>query len=98
MEQISTMLNKYKIFAMLIGLGLLLGTAGNAVAQMSTEMPGHSSPTGEFRRIEQPLGLKIGVTAGGLALIGLELWWFLWSKPKSQQRSPNKEFRNSTLE
>ena len=79
------MLNKRKIFGTLTGLGLLLGAAGGAVAQMPTEMPNHSSPTEEFRRIEQPLGLKIGVTVGGLALIGLELWWFLLSKPKSQQ-------------
>ncbi len=79
------MLNNRKILGTLTGLGLLLGTAGNTVAQMSTEMPGHSSPTGEFRRLEQPLGLKLGVTAGGLALIGLELWWFLLSKPKSQK-------------
>ncbi len=79
------MLNNRKILGTLTSLGLLLGTAGNTVAQMSTEMPSHSSQTGEFRRLEQPLGLKLGVTAGGLALIGLELWWFLLSKPKSQQ-------------
>ena len=79
------MLNKRNIFGTLTGLGLLLGTAGGTVAQMPTEMPGHSSSPEEFRRLEQPLGLKIGVTAGGLALIGLELWWFLLSKPKSQQ-------------
>ncbi len=30
--------------------------------------------------IDQPLGLKVGVTIGGIALIGLELWWFLFSK------------------
>jgi plastocyanin domain-containing protein len=36
----------------------------------------------QFRRIEQPLSLKIGVTIGGLALISLELWWFLFSKTK----------------
>ncbi|MDB9375942.1 hypothetical protein [Nodularia sphaerocarpa] len=30
--------------------------------------------------IEQPLALKVGVTIGGLGLIGLELWWFLFSK------------------
>lgn len=36
----------------------------------------------QFRQIEQPLSLKIGVTIGGLALIGLELWWFLFSKTK----------------
>lgn len=31
--------------------------------------------------------LKTGVTLGGIALIGLELWWFLFSRS-----------RNSTVE
>ena len=41
--------------------------------------------TGQFRRIEQPLVLKAGVTLGGLGLIGLELWWFLLSKKQTQK-------------
>ncbi|NJM98394.1 MAG: hypothetical protein HC800_15640 [Phormidesmis sp. RL_2_1] len=41
-----------------------------------------SAQSNEFRRIQQPLGLKVGVTAAGIGLIGLELWWFLYSKPK----------------
>ena len=78
------MLSKQKIFGSLVGLGFLLGvSSGVAVAQMPVEMPTHSSEhTTQFRRIEQPLGLKAGVTLGGLALIGLELWWFLFSKSK----------------
>lgn len=31
----------------------------------------------EFRPIEQPLSLKLGVAAVGAGLVGLELWWFL---------------------
>jgi plastocyanin domain-containing protein len=61
---------------------------GEAVAQMphSDEMqPSQTEPTGQFQRIEQPLGNKIVLTLGGLGLIGLELWWFLLSKPKSQK-------------
>jgi plastocyanin domain-containing protein len=34
-----------------------------------------------FARFEQPLAAKIGVTVAGLSLIGLELWWFLYSRP-----------------
>ncbi len=50
-----------------------------------SSMESHTSPsTPAFDRIEQPLGLKLGVTAAGLGLMGLELWWFLFSKPKSQ--------------
>jgi plastocyanin domain-containing protein len=41
------------------------------------EMPVHSEQSSQFRQIEQPLGLKVGVAIAGLALIGLELWWFL---------------------
>ncbi len=62
----------------LLSTSLLLGGGHAAQAQIS------QSDTNEFRRIEQPLGLKVGVTAAGLGLIGLELWWFLFSKTKAQ--------------
>ncbi len=42
--------------------------------------PDDHQPQQTFRRIEQPLAAKIGVTVGGLSLIGLELWWFLLSR------------------
>jgi plastocyanin domain-containing protein len=38
--------------------------------------------TGQFQRIEQPLWSKVAVASAGLGLIGLELWWFVFSKPK----------------
>jgi plastocyanin domain-containing protein len=70
-------------------LGLLWGLAAGAVAQMPHQMP-HQLPdqpstSTEFRAIEQPLQNKIIVTLAGLGLIGLELWWFLLSKPKSRR-------------
>ncbi|MEO1744339.1 MAG: hypothetical protein AAFR99_21370, partial [Cyanobacteria bacterium J06629_9] len=43
-----------------------------ANAQMAT------SDVKNFRQIEQPTGIKIGVTALGIGLIGLELGWFLF--------------------
>jgi len=43
-----------------------------------------SKTIGEFQRIDQPISTKIAVTLGGLGLIGLELWWFLLSKPVSK--------------
>ncbi|MBW4422454.1 MAG: cupredoxin domain-containing protein [Myxacorys californica WJT36-NPBG1] len=73
------MLNK--VLGHLAGIGLLLSTT-SATAQMPME---HSQPAPPFRRIDQPIALKLGVTAGGLALMGLELWWFLYSKQKSQK-------------
>lgn len=67
----------------LAGLGFLLGAISGVLA---AEMPAETTTqTTQFHRIEQPLGNKVAVTLGGLGLIGLELWWFLLSKPKSQQ-------------
>ena len=75
-------MNQRMIWGTLTGLGIFIFTAssGQAVTMPSE----HSHSTTQFRRIEQPLGLKAIVTLGGLGLIGLELWWFLWSQPKTQ--------------
>lgn len=81
------MFKKVTFFGTLAGFGFLLGAISGAIA---AEMPAsHSTDsthkTTQFQRIEQPLSNKIAVTLGGLGLIGLELWWFLLSKPKSQK-------------
>ncbi|MHC5734726.1 hypothetical protein [Nostoc sp.] len=69
------------LWGSLTALVLLTGTSNVAFA----EMPAHSSEkTSQFQRIEQPLGLKVGVAIAGLALIGVELWWFLlYKSPES---------------
>ncbi|MBE9049203.1 hypothetical protein IQ243_02055 [Nostocales cyanobacterium LEGE 11386] len=72
------MFSKNPLWASLTALGLVLGTASAAMPTTS------SGQTSQFKSIEQPLGMKIGVTIGGLALMGLELWWFLLSKPQTQ--------------
>ncbi|MBD2246965.1 cupredoxin domain-containing protein [Nostoc sp. FACHB-888] len=81
------MLNKTALIGSIASLGVVFGIAsGEAVAQNSHEA--HSSATvqtNQFQRIEQPLGNKVAVTLGGLGLTGLEIWWFLLSKPKSQK-------------
>lgn len=64
---------------------LVVGLFGISTNVALAEMPTTSSNKTQFRSIEQPLGLKVGVTVGGVALIGLELWWFLLSKSQSQQ-------------
>jgi plastocyanin domain-containing protein len=80
------MLRNPIFFGTLVGFGFLLGVISGALA---TEMPAdhnmNPQPTelSDFRRIDQPLGNKIAVTVGGIGLVGLELWWFLLSKPKS---------------
>ena len=73
------MLNKKYVISTLVSLSFLLGTTSSPA---SAQMP---EQTKQFQRIEQPISLKIGVTLGGLALIGTELWWFVFSKTKSQQ-------------
>ncbi len=54
----------------------------------AVQMP---SSTIQFQRVEQPLSLKTIVTLSGLGLIALELWWFLYSKPKTQQTQSSKK-------
>jgi plastocyanin domain-containing protein len=82
-----TMFKKVTFFGTLAGLGFLLGVVSGAIsAEMPAEHSTDSSPKNtQFQRIEQPLSNKIAVTLGGLGLIGLELWWFKFSKPKSQK-------------
>ncbi|MHC5727100.1 MAG: hypothetical protein ACYTXY_23780 [Nostoc sp.] len=71
------MFSKKMLWGSLTALVLLTVTSGVTLA----EMPAHSSEqTSQSQHIEQPLGLKVGVAIGGLALIGLELWWFLLYK------------------
>ncbi|MBD0387053.1 MAG: hypothetical protein ICV54_11155 [Nostoc sp. C3-bin3] len=71
------MFSKKMLWGSLTALMLLTGSSGVTFA----EMPVHSSEqTSQFHRIEQPLGLKVGVAIAGLALVGLELWWFLLYK------------------
>ncbi|MBD0334619.1 MAG: hypothetical protein ICV62_03950 [Cyanobacteria bacterium Co-bin13] len=82
------MRHKRFIVSILASLGLLLGLATGTPAQMPHAEPQQAPvETGEFHRIEQPLWVKAAVTAGGLGLIGLELWWFMLSQPKSRKVS-----------
>jgi len=89
------MASKQVIFGNIIGLVVLMFTvsAGPAVS-MSSE---HSTTNPQFRPIEQPLALKAIVTLGGLGLIGLELWWFLWSQPKSQKSEFQKGIQSLNI-
>lgn len=76
---------KQAVFASLATMSVLLGaTSGEAIASMSHEGMQPVEQPGAFQQIEQPLWVKAAVTTGGLGLIGLELWWFLFSKPKSR--------------
>jgi plastocyanin domain-containing protein len=81
------MIRKTALIGSIASVGFLLGMPSGAVAQMQHEGMQSTTPeqTDQFQRIEQPLWVKAAVTAGGLGLIGLELWWFLLSKPKSRK-------------
>jgi plastocyanin domain-containing protein len=71
------MFQKNILWATVTALGLSLGT-------VSATTPTHSSGENNIHPIEQPLGVKVAVTMGGVALIALELWWFVLSKSPAQ--------------
>lgn len=82
------MLKKATFFGTLVGIGFLIGAISGAIAaDMSSDrdMQMESSKTNQFKAIDQPLTNKIIVTVVGAGLIGVELWWFLLSKPKSKK-------------
>lgn len=80
-------LNKRKFWSSIISLGLLLSLASSVKA---TEMSDRHSGQNQFRRIEQPLSLKVAVTLSGLGLIAAELWWFLGSNNPVQRNTNNQ--------
>ena len=89
------MLKKSTFFGTLAGIGFCLGTISGALA---AKMPiQHSTQSTQFRHIEQPLANKVFVTLGGLGLIGLELWWFLLSKPQSKKVEAREGIQEATV-
>jgi plastocyanin domain-containing protein len=90
---------KPTIFVTLVGMGCLLAGmfATITAATEMGDMPNRAAQPNSFQRIEQPLGNRIAVTVGGFGLIGLELWWFLWSKPKSRQSNTTAGIQEVTV-
>jgi plastocyanin domain-containing protein len=92
------MMKQSTILGSLASLGVLLGiTSGAAVAQMDHEGMQPIEQTEGFQRIDQPLWVKGAVTAGGLGLIGLEVWWFLLNKPKSRKAATQAGVQEITV-
>ncbi len=90
------MVTRKKVWINLLSLWVLLSVFSVSPAKASTaEAP---MPTNQFRRIEQPFELKLGITLGGVALIGLELWWFLLSKTQAQQATANQGIQELTIQ
>ncbi|HAN75875.1 MAG TPA: hypothetical protein DCQ51_01805 [Planktothrix sp. UBA8407] len=82
---------KLKIGLQFSGILLSILIANSAPIQA---METHAEPSNnQFRTIEQPLSTKMVVTAGGLTLIGLELWWFFLSKPKAKKATINQDIQ-----
>lgn len=81
------MVNKTALIGSIASVGILFGiVSGEAIAQKSHDShPSPTAQTNQFQRIDQPLENKVAVTLGGLGIIGLQLWWFLLSKPKTQK-------------
>jgi plastocyanin domain-containing protein len=92
------MLNKKTIISNIFTYGLMLTlAAGTAIASPNHGTSTEKNPTAKFLKIEQPLSIKTTVTVGGLALIGLELWWFLLSKPKSKKAEFHQGIQEITV-
>ncbi|MDY7019927.1 MAG: cupredoxin domain-containing protein [Cyanobacteriota bacterium] len=69
-------------------LPLILATSVQAASPTSTSQ----SPE-KFRQIQQPTPVKIAVTTAGLGLIGLEIWWFMFSRPKAKKATTNQDIQ-----
>ena len=76
---------QHKIWSIIISLALILGISQGSDAKIE-----ETESTNKFPRIEQPFPLKFLVTLGGLALIGTEMWWFLFSKTKAQKATSHQ--------
>lgn len=89
------------IISGIASLGLAFGSPAAVAAQMPHDMdtmqPAQTRQPEQFRRIEQPFANKAIVTLGGLGLIGLELWWFLLSKPKPRKASIQSGIQEVTI-
>ncbi|OKH37493.1 hypothetical protein NIES2101_36485 [Calothrix sp. HK-06] len=92
-------LGKKLLIGSIASLGLLTGAVSErTVAQDIHSMPHtENSKQTEFQRIEQPLWVKGVVTVSGLGLIGLNIWWFLLSKPLSQKAASRNGIQELTI-
>jgi len=84
LPQVLTCLGGTRIALALLTVGLALGTPHPLQAE---SIESHAMPTEQterFQPMDQPPLVKGVVTVVGLALIGLELWWFLFSRSKAE--------------
>ncbi len=91
-------MKKYQVVNILVSISLCVGIASSMSAEEMTNhnLSSSSSPK-RFQPIEQPIALKIAIAVGGLSLIVAQLWWFLGSKPKSQQAKISDGIQEVTI-
>lgn len=87
-------MKKLQVVSILVSIGLSFGIVSSMSAE---EMSERNSSAARFQPIEQPIALKIAIAVGGLSLIGTQLWWFLGSKPKSQQAEISDGIQEVTI-
>ncbi len=87
-------MKKHQLVNILVSIGLSIGIASSMSAE---EMTKPNSSSARFQPIEQPVALKIAIALGGLSLMVAQLWWFLGSKPKSQQAEINQGVQEVTI-
>ena len=87
-------MKKHQAIAILVSIGLSFGIVSSMSAE---EMSKHNSSAERFQPIEQPIALKIAIAVGGLSLMVAQLWWFLGSKPKSQQAEISDGIQEVTI-
>jgi len=71
-------------------LSSLTGVMISLTSLFSPVTAAETNQDSRFQTIQQPLTVKLLVTAGGIGLIGLELWWFLFSE-KTAKKAEEKE-------
>ncbi|AFZ43098.1 hypothetical protein PCC7418_0884 [Halothece sp. PCC 7418] len=79
---------------------ILLSSLSGLILGLMTMLPVGATETERdraFQKIEQPLAVKLLVSAGGLGLIGLELWWFLLSEKTAKKAEEKKNIQEVTI-
>lgn len=79
---------------------ILLSSLTGIVLSLMTIFPVTAAETKSnrgFQKIQQPLAIKLLVSAGGIGLIGLELWWFLFSEKTAKKAEEKDDTQEVTI-
>ena len=79
---------------------LFLSSLTGIILGLTTMLPVTARETKSnqgFEKIQQPLAVKLLVSAGGIGLIGLELWWFLVSDKTAKKAEEKADIQEVTI-